>query len=234
MVITEWDKQDRPREKMMANGAASLTDAELLAIVLVTGWQDKTAVDLARQLLGACGNSLIALEKSLLGKRYDQEKQSLLNGVGPAKMCQIQAALELGRRYQRELEVSDNPDKIIDSSIKIFNLLNQPLSNLDHEELWAVYCSRSGKLLRCQRISEGGTDFAGCDLKKVCRPAIEYMASSVALCHNHPHSRLQPSRQDIDLTQKVKEALATIDVRLLDHIIIADNKYYSMLDNGYI
>ena len=233
MVITEWDAQDRPREKMMANGAASLTDAELLAILLVTGKKGKTAVDMARELLNLCDGSLITLSHTLL-RGTDEEKQAVMQGIGPAKLCQIQAALELGLRHQNELQKQQENNCIIDSSEKVFNIFNQPMSQLDHEELWAIYCSNNGKPLFKKRISEGGVNFSGCDLKKVCRPAIEYMASAVALCHNHPQSGLKPSRQDIEITEKVEEALHTIDVRLLDHIIIADGKYYSLSDNGYI
>ena len=233
MVITEWDAQDRPREKMMANGAASLTDAELLAILLVTGKKGKTAVDVARELLNLCDNSLITLGHTLL-RGTDDEKKDVLFGIGPAKVCQIQAALELGLRHQNELQKQQEKNCIIDSSVKLFNLFNQQMSQLSHEELWAVYCSNNGKLVFKKRISEGGITFSGCDLKKVCRPAIEYMASAVALCHNHPQSGLNPSRQDIEITEKVKDALNTIDVRLLDHIIIADGRYYSLQDNGYL
>lgn len=233
MIITEWAEQDRPREKMMANGAASLTEAELLAILINTGQKGKTAVDLARDLLSHCDNSLITLSHTLL-QGTDEERQSLLKGIGPAKMCHIQAAFELGHRHQQEIERNNQNQYLINSSEQLFKLFNQRLSSLDYEELWAVYCSRSGKVLYKKRISEGGTDFSGCDIKKVCRPAIEYMASAVALCHNHPHSNYRPSQQDLTLTQDLKRALALLDVRLLDHIIITDNRYYSMLDNGQL
>ncbi len=233
MIITEWAEQDRPREKMMALGSSSLTEAELLAILINTGKRGKTAVDLARDLLAASDNSLVTLSHALL-QGTDDERRNLLNGIGPAKMCHIQAAFELGRRYQKEMEIRNERNLIIDSSEKIFTIFNQPLSHLDYEELWAVYCSRSGKLLFKKRISEGGINFSGGDLKKICRPAVEHSASNVALCHNHPHSNPRPSQQDIDLTKAVKEALALLDVRLLDHIIIADGKYFSLVDNGYL
>ena len=233
MIITEWAKQDRPREKMMANGAASLTEVELLAILINTGQQGRTAVDLARDLLNHCDNSLITLNHTLL-QGTDDERRALLKGIGPAKMCHIQAALELGRRHREEEIRNQQESTIIDSADKVFSIFDQKLSTLDYEELWALYCSRSGKVLFKKRISEGGVDFSGCDLKKVCRPAIEYMASSVALCHNHPHSNFRPSQQDIEITQAVKKALELLDVRLLDHIIIADGRYYSMLNNGLL
>ena len=218
---------------MMANGAAILTEAELLAILINTGQRGKTAVDLARDLMQHCDNSIVTLGHTIL-QGTDDDRRSLLKGIGPAKMCTIQAALELGRRYQQEVEHDNTRRAIISSSNDIFLLFNQYLSNLDYEELWAVYCSKNGKVLYRRRISEGGVDFSGADIKKICRPAIEYMASYVALCHNHPHSNPRPSRPDIDMTAKTKEALALLDVRLLDHIIIADGKYYSMNDNGEI
>ena len=233
MIITEWAEQDRPREKMMANGAASLTEAELLAILINTGQKGKTAVDLARDLLSHCDNSLITLSHTLL-QGTDEERKRLLKGIGPAKMCHIQAALELGRRHQQEVERNNQNQYLINSSTQIFRIFNQQLSTLDYEELWAIYCSRNGKLLYKKRISEGGVNFSGADIKKICRPAIEYMASAVALCHNHPHSNYRPSQQDIELTKSVAEALALLDVRLLDHIIISDGRYFSMLDNGMI
>ncbi len=233
MKITEWAEQDRPREKMMANGSSSLTETELLAILILTGQRGKTAIDLARELLQHCDNSLVTLSHTLL-QGSEEERSSVLKGIGPAKMCTIQAALELGRRHQQEVERNNERRSIITCSDDIFRLFNQYLSNLDYEELWAVYCSKNGKVLYRRRISEGGVDFSGADIKKICRPAIEYMASYVALCHNHPHSNPRPSRPDLDMTAKTKEALALLDVRLLDHIIIADGKYYSMNDNGEI
>lgn len=233
MIITEWAEQDRPREKMMANGPSYLSEAELLAILINTGKHGKTAVDLARDLLSVCDNSLVTLSHALL-RGTDEERQKLLNGLGPAKMCHIQAAFEIGRRYQQEMEQRAVQNMVIDSSDKIFSIFNQQLSHLDHEELWAIYCSRSGKMLCKMKISEGGVDFSGCDLKKVCRPAIEHMASTVALCHNHPHSNPHPSQQDLELTKAVKESLNLLDVQLLDHIIIADGKYFSLVDNGYL
>ncbi|MBQ0057755.1 MAG: DNA repair protein RadC [Bacteroidales bacterium] len=231
MVITEWAEQDRPREKMMANGPASLTEVELLAILINTGQRGKTAVDIARELMFHTGNSLMTLAHTLL-QGDDDERKAMLKGIGPAKMCVIQAALELGRRHQNEIQQYTDSRFRITSSTDLFNIFNRQLSDLDYEELWAVYCSNSGKILYKKRISEGGVNFSGADIKKICRPAIEYMASNVALCHNHPHSSTHPSRADIDLTQKVKQALTTIDVRLFEHIIISDGQYYSMSENG--
>ena len=171
MVITEWAEQDRPREKMMANGAAILTEAELLAILINTGQRGKTAVDLARDLMQHCDNSIVTLGHTIL-QGTDDDRRSLLKGIGPAKMCTIQAALELGRRYQQEVERDNTRRTIISSSNDIFLLFNQYLSNLDYEELWAVYCSKNGKVLYRRRISEGGVDFrAPTSRKSAVRPS---------------------------------------------------------------
>jgi len=236
MNITEWAEEDRPREKMMANGPASLTDAELLAILIHSGipanpnkgLPAKTAVDVAREMLHYTNGSLLQLSDLIL-----QGNTSEFKGVGPAKACTIKAALELGRRISK-LEDNRSEASKITSSVDIFNEFNHQLSDLPHEELWAIYCSNNGKILHRHRISEGGITFSGADAKKVARPAIEYMASRVALCHNHPHSSPRPSQMDINVTRQIKETLAIMDVLLLDHIIIADGKYFSMLDNGLI
>ncbi len=231
MVITEWAEQDRPREKLIANGAASLSEAELLAILINTGQKGRTAVDLGRELYQHCNSSLVTLSHTLL-QGTDEERRNLLKGIGPAKMCIIQAAFELGRRRQQEAEQAALADFRITSPKQIFSLFNSQLSELDYEEFWAVYCSRSGKILYKSRISEGGINFSGADIKKVCRPAIEYMASTVALCHNHPHSKPQPSRADLEVTEAISKALQLLDVQLLDHVIIADGRYYSFRENG--
>ena len=233
MIITEWAEQDRPREKMIANGPASLTETELLAILINTGQRGKTAVDLARQLLQHSGNSLITLSHTLL-QGDDAERHELLKGIGPAKMCHIQAAFELGRRHQAEIQRQSEEACYLSDAVQVFGIFNRQLSDLDYEELWAVYGSRNGKVLYKRRISEGGVSFSGADIKKICRPAIEYMASSVVLCHNHPHSNNRPSRADIEVTRSVREALRLLDVSLLDHIIISDGTFYSMSENGDI
>lgn len=242
MVIPDWAEQDRPREKMMANGAASLTDAELLAILIRTGraanpttsTPAQTALDLGRQLLGQANHSLVELSYTLLQGHTEPLTSELLKGIGPAKACTIQAALELGRRYHKELEIRQQSNELITSSEAVFAHFNRQLSDLDYEELWALYCSNNGRVLHKHRISEGGINFSGADVKKVLRPAIQFMASRVALCHNHPHSAARPSQADRDVTQAIAAALKLIDVRLVDHVIIADGRYYSFADNGLI
>lgn len=234
MVITEWALEDRPREKMMANGEESLTDAELLAILINTGQQGKTAVDIAREVLQACNGDLDTLHYRL-NPNYENEKgRQTLRGIGPAKSCTIRAALELGRRMAKQQEIKRLNAVTVDGSDKIFAQFNEQLSFLDHEELWGIYMAKNGKILQRVQLSVGGTDAATADIKKIVQPAIQYMASNVALCHNHPHSTCRPSRADIELTKMAQQALQLFNVRLLDHVIIADGTYYSMRDNGDI
>lgn len=234
MVITDWALEDRPREKMMANGEDSLTDAELLAILINTGQKGKTAVDIAREILQQCHGDLETLHYQLQPNHDDAKHMQVLKGIGPAKGCTIRAALELGRRMETQRMVKNLNAKYITSSEAIFAQFNQQMTALDHEELWAIYTSKNGKVLHRMEIGVGGTDSASADVKKICRPAIQYMASGVALCHNHPHSNCRPSRADRELTEVAQQALLLFGVKLLDHVIIADGKYYSFKDNGDI
>jgi len=232
MVITDWSLEDRPREKMMANGEDSLTDTELLAILINTGQKGRTAVDIAREVLQQCHGDLETLHYELLPDQQDTHRSAILKGIGPAKGCTIRAALELGRRMEKQRQIKELNAEIITSSETLFAQFNHQMTALDHEELWAIYTSKNGKVLQRLQIGVGGTDSASADVKKICRPAIQYMASGCALCHNHPHSNLRPSRADRDLTRIASDALALFGVRLIDHIIIADGRYYSFRDNG--
>lgn len=229
MKITEWSEDDRPREKMLAHGEEMLSNAELLAILINTGQRGRTAVDVARDILEKCHGSLERLHYELLPTT---EQRDALRGIGPAKGCTIRAALELGRRLQKEREQNEKRDLVVSSSDMIFTEFHQQLSHLDHEELWALYLSRSGRILQKVLIGEGGVDGAAADVRKIARPALQYMASNVALCHNHPHSTPTPSSADRRLTLDTARALALFNIQLVDHVIIADGKYYSMRDHG--
>lgn len=229
MNITDWPLADRPREKMLANGESALTDAELLAILISTGGRGKTAVDLAKEALLSCEGDLTRLHFAL---QPDGEGRLPLKGIGRAKACTLRAAIELGRRYEQRRAANEAGAIVIRNSADIFALFNYELSALDHEELWAVYASRSGKVLQRVRISTGGTSQTSADLKQVVAPAIQNMASVVALCHNHPHSEPRPSAADRKLTEAARSALALFEVQLIDHLIIADGRYYSFHDEG--
>jgi DNA repair protein RadC len=225
MKITDWALEDRPREKLCSQGVSVLTDAELLAILLRSGNRDKTAVTLAREVLQACDNNLVRLGRMTLAD-FRQ-----FSGLGTTKAASILAALELGRRRAQADDWDDEPMR---NSNVIFNFFHHRLADLSHEELWAAYLSRGNKLLHLQRISQGGTDFSGADIKMIVLPALQHMAANVVLCHNHPHGTTQPSQPDRDTTAKVAAALKIFDIRLLDHLIISDHKYYSFSDHAEI
>ena len=231
MTVKDWALEDRPREKMMANGEESLTDAELLAILINTGQKGRTVLDIARDVLAQCPGDLEKLHFALIPSD-DGSNHEVLKGIGPAKACTIRAALELGRRMEHQRQVNLLNAQIISGSDTIFAQFDKQMSLLDHEELWALYMSKNGKILAREEIGVGGTDSASADIKKIVRPALQYMASNVALCHNHPHSACRPSRADRQMTAAAQQALALFGVRLLDHIIIADSQYYSFRDNG--
>lgn len=199
------------------NDIQTLSDMQLIAVLL----GNET---LSKELLKEYSNDLTDMSKNIL--------QSNIKGLGKAKLNTLSAAFELGKRKAKQDEINRLNAQIINNSRTIFAQFNQELSDLDHEELWGIYLSKNGKILKKVRISSGGTDFTSADIKKIVKPAVDLMASNVALCHNHPHSTTRPSRDDQNLTKKAKEALALFDIRLLDHIIISDGRYYSFADNG--
>lgn len=229
MKITDWSLDDRPREKMLQFGEEVLSNAELLGILINSGQQGRTAIDIARDILERCNGSLERLHNELLPT---SEKRDALKGVGPARSCTIRAALELGRRLETERQLNKLQNLTLSGSDAIFAMFDQQLSHLDHEELWAVYASRSGRVLQKVLIGEGGVSGAPADVRKIVRPALQYMASCVALCHNHPHSLPRPSQADLDITRQTVQALALFDIHLIDHVIIADGRMYSFRANG--
>lgn len=199
------------------NDIQTLSDMQLIAVLL----GNET---LSKELLKEYSNDLTDMSKNIL--------QSNIKGLGKAKLNTLSAAFELGKRKAKQDEINRLNAQIINNSRTIFAQFNQELSDLDHEELWGIYLSKNGKILKKVRISSGGTDFTSADIKKIIKPAVDLMASNVALCHNHPHSTTRPSPDDKEMTRKAKEALALFDIRLLDHIIISDGRYYSFADNG--
>lgn len=229
MKITDWSLDDRPREKMLQFGEEVLSNAELLGILINSGQQGRTAIDIARDILDNCNGSLERLHNELLPT---SERRDALKGVGPARSCTIRAALELGRRLEKERQLNKLQSLTLSGSDAIFAMFDQQLSHLDHEELWAVYASRSGRVLQKVLIGEGGVSGAPADIRQIVRPALQYMASLVALCHNHPHSLPYPSQADRDITRQTVQALALFGIQLVDHVIIADGRMYSFRANG--
>jgi DNA repair protein RadC len=223
--ITEWAVEDRPREKLIQKGTASLSDAELLAILISSGTKNKSAVDLGRELLGIVNNNLNSLGKLSIN---DLKK---LHGIGTARAVTIAAALELGRR-RKLAEVPDVPQ--IKCSRDVADIFQPLLSDISHEEFWILFLNRSNRVINRMKISQGGISGTVTDVRLVMKKAIEYLASGIIVCHNHPSGNLNPSESDSKITQKIKEAGNLMDIQLLDHLIISDKDYYSFADNGLL
>lgn len=221
--IKAWAEDDRPREKLMHKGTVSLSDAELVAILIGSGNADESAVELSKRILASVNNNLHDLAK--LGVR-DLMK---FKGIGEAKAISIVAALELGRRRKDDTK----PDKPkITSSNDAFEVMAPLLSDLPHEEFWVLLLNRANKVLHKALISRGGITGTVADTRIIYKLAIDYLACSIILCHNHPSGNLTPSSQDFTLTRNLVAAGKTMDIPVLDHLIISDEGYYSFADEG--
>ncbi len=225
LKITKWAVEDRPREKLIQKGTASLSDAELLAILINSGTKDKSAVDVGRELLGLVNNNLNSLGKLTIA---DLKK---IRGIGIARAVTIVAALELGRR-RKQSEVEYVPQ--IRSSKDVSDIFQPLLSDLMHEEFWILFLNRSNKVITRMKLSQGGLSGTVTDVRMIMKKAVECLASGIIVCHNHPSGNLNPSEADSKITQKIKEAGNLMDIQLLDHLIISDKDYYSFADNGIL
>ena len=223
--ITDWAIEDRPREKLLQKGISSLSDAELLAILISSGTKEKSAVDLGREILSMVNNNLNSLGKLSIS---DLKK---LHGIGTARAVTITAALELGRRRK----LAEVPEvQQIKSSKDVADIFQPLLADLIHEEFWILFLNRSNKVINRMKLSQGGVSGTVTDVRMVMKKAIEYLASGIIVCHNHPSGNLNPSESDTKITQKIKEAGNLMDIQLLDHLIISDKDYYSFADNGLL
>jgi DNA repair protein RadC len=225
LKITDWAAEDRPREKLIQKGTASLSDAELLAILISSGTKNKSAVDLGRELLGIVNNNLNSLGKLTIA---DLKK---IHGIGTARAVTIAASLELGRR--RKLSEAQYVAQIR-SSKDVADIFQPLLSDLLHEEFWILFLNRSNKVINRMKLSQGGISGTVTDVRLVMKEAIECLASGIIVCHNHPSGNLNPSESDSKITQKIKVAGNLMDIQLLDHLIISDKDYYSFADNGML
>ncbi len=223
--IKQWAKDDRPREKLRDKGRSILTDAELIAILIRSGNSKDSAVELARQILNFTNNSLNELGKLTVN---DLMK---FNGIGEAKAISIVAALELGRRRREENPLEKQK---ITSSKDVYEHFYAHVADLPHEEFWVMLLNRANKVIDKILISRGGVSGTVADTKVIFKVAVERLASSIILCHNHPSGNLKPSNADLKLTNKLKEAGKIMDVPILDHLIISDTGYYSFADEGII
>jgi DNA repair protein RadC len=225
LSIKALSENDRPREKLVTLGRHNLTDAELLAIILGSGSRNETAVQLAQRMLSDYGHDINKLARLNLNelKKY--------KGVGLAKAVNVAAAFEIGRR--RSLTDKEERVKITSSKIA-YDILNKTLSDLPHEEFWALILNRANNVVKQECISKGGISSTVVDARLICKAAVENNASAIILAHNHPSGQLVPSMEDKNITKKLKEALQLFDIALLDHIIVGDGDYFSFGDEGLL
>ncbi len=221
--IKEWDDADRPREKLLAKGKQALSDAELIAILLGSGNRDESAVGLSKRILKSVENSLPELSKMSIAELMK------FKGIGEAKAISIVAAMELGRR---RLGADVYERKKISSSRDVFYIFQAELADSQYEEFWILLLNRANKIMKKVKIGDGGVSGTVADPKRIFRAAIDSMASSIILCHNHPSGNIQASNADRDLTRKVVNGAKYFDISVLDHIIIGDGNFYSFADDG--
>ncbi len=223
--IRSWSDEDKPREKLRTKGISSLSDTELLAIILGSGNRNKSAVDLAREMLAAKGN--------ILSEFADQELKDLLKftGVGEAKAISILAAIELGRRACQGHRL-DRP--VITSSKQAFEFVSRNLGVQSHEECWVLYLNQASKVVSKTRLSVGGLSATIVDIRIILKGALDNLATGIILCHNHPSGNLKPSEADRQITKKLLEAGRLVDIKLIDHLIVTQTGYYSFADTGEI
>ncbi|MBF4492973.1 DNA repair protein RadC [Flavobacterium sp. JLP] len=220
--ITNWSEDDRPREKLMLKGKSVLSDAELIAILIGSGSRNESAVDLSKRILASADNL------NVLGKMSISQLMNF-KGIGEAKAITIIAALELGRRRRAE----DAVELIkITSSKLVFEIMQPIIGELPHEEFWVLFLNNSNKVISKSQLSKGGIAGTIVDVRLVFKLALENGATGLILCHNHPSGNLQPSDADKQITKRLRQAGDSLDVKVLDHLIITETKYYSFVDEG--
>lgn len=225
ITIKLWAEEDRPREKLSLQGRRSLSDAELIAILIGSGSRNESAVELSKRILHTCNNDL-----NFLGKLNIQDL-SKFKGIGDAKAISIIAALELGRRRK---ETARQHQVLVHSSKDAYEAIKSQFTDLNHEEFWILLLNRANKITSRQLISKGGQAGTVADPKIIFNTALQNHASSVILAHNHPSGNLRPSQADIDLTRKLKSAGAFLDIPVLDHLIVTDTGFFSFTDEGML
>jgi DNA repair protein RadC len=223
--IKTWAEDDRPREKLLGKGKESLSDSELLAILISTGSRNKSAVELAKEVLALGKNNLNELGKISLTDLMT------IKGIGEAKAVIMAAALELGRRRHVTGFLSKT---FIRSSSDLAGFLQTKLKDYSYEVFAVVYLNRANKINHYEMISKGGMTSTVVDPRIIFKKALEVAATSIVLCHNHPSGNLKPSRQDEELTKKIKEAAKYLDIQVIDHLIVSEEGYYSFADEGIL
>lgn len=223
--IKSWAEQDRPREKFLKKGKSALTDAELIALLIGSGSRSESAVQLSQRILNSAEHNL-----NQLGKLSVSDLMRF-KGIGEAKAITIAAAMELGRRRKESDSIQKRK---ITSSQTAFEEMEDVLADLPHEEFWVLYLNRANEVIQRVNISKGGVSGTIADVKIILKQALEVLASSLIISHNHPSGNLTPSQADISLTKKIAEAAKNIDMKLLDHIIVGNASYFSFADEGLI
>jgi DNA repair protein RadC len=223
--IKQWAKDDRPREKLLSKGVAALSNSELIAILINHGSKEKSAVELAQDILKAGKDNLNELSK------LSVKELMKIKGIGEAKAISIVAAMELGRRRQA---TAYREKATIASSSDVANYLQTLLKDYKHEVFAVLFLNRSNKINHFQIISEGGITGTVADPRVILKRALEEDALSLILCHNHPSGSLKPSKADEELTFKIREAAKYFDIKVLDHLIVSDDGYYSFADEGIL
>ena len=225
LPINRWKEDDRPREKMLSKGKEALSDAELVAILIGSGNREETAVDLSKRILASINNNLNELATLSIS---DLMK---FKGIGEAKAISIITAITLGRRTQLETAMVK---PIIKSSKSVFNIMQPIIGNLNHEEFWILFLNNSNKVIHKKQLSKGGITGTLVDVRMLFKKAIELLAVGIIVCHNHPSGKVIPSDSDKQLTQKIKEAGVLLDIKLLDHLIITEQSYFSFTDQNML
>ena len=223
--IKDWAVEDRPREKLLSKGPRSLSDAELIAILIGSGNIEETAVELSRRILASAENNLNELGRKSIDFLIK------FQGIGEAKAVTIAAALELGKR-RKEADVFNK--KQITGSKDAAEYFQPMLGDLNHEEFWILLLNRGNRIIDSFMVSQGGISGTVIDVRLILKNALDKMASAIILCHNHPSGTMQASNADLNITRKIKSAAEIMDISVLDHIIIGQNNYLSLADEGML
>lgn len=225
LPITAWNLDDRPREKLISKGSHSLSDSELIAILIGSGNRQESAVGLSKRILASVDNNLNELAKMSINQLTD------FKGIGEAKAITIITAITLGKRLQIE-SVLIKP--IVSSSKSVCNIMQPKIGNLPHEEFWVLFLNNSNKVINTVQLSKGGLTGTVVDIRMLFKKAMELLSVAIIVCHNHPSGKLTPSEADKKLTKKIKVAGDTLDIKLLDHLIITEKEYLSFADEGIL
>lgn len=225
LPIPQWNTDDRPREKLIAKGHHSLSDSELIAILIGSGNKQESAVALSKRILASVDNNLNELAKIPI------EQLTTFKGIGEAKAIAIITAITLGKRLQIEQALVK---PILASSKSVYKIMQPKIGNLQHEEFWVLFLNNSNRVINMMQLSKGGLTGTTVDLRILFKKAMELLSVAIIICHNHPSGKLIVSDADKNLTHKIKKASEMFDIKLLDHIIITEKSYLSFVDEGIL